>query len=419
MTVANKKDLPLEALRGLAAISVLLCHSILGFFPQWTGEYPDKWPLEMAINGQIWYGAVNGGAAVTLFFVLSSFVLTRRFLITGDQQIILRGMVKRWPRLAGPVFVTVVMSWLLFKFAAYRFSEAGAATGSPWLSTFAHGFKPPFEPRFWDAVRQGAFMTFFRGDSYYDSSLWTMRYEFVGSFIAFGLALLIALTPRRVYYVRMWLIGMVFVLCYFAAPLYAAFPTGVALAAFFPTRRAALPGLTVSIMILAAFYLFGFTGAETGAFVLVARLFGSLPASDARILTHILASVLVIAAIEFAPDPFRQRFSGRFAYLLGALSFPLYLIHVLVLCSLGSVTLIWAETWSGKFYASTIAGAATIVGSVLAAIPLMLFNEQWVRLVNNVLNLMLTPNLAEGAIAPPTSAKKQAGARSLTDEDPR
>src|ERR1700728_2842757 len=111
MAAISKKDLPLEALRGLAAIAVLLWHSMLGFFPQWSGIFPDRWPPEAALSGQVWYGLIYGTAAVTLFFVLSGFVLTRRFLMNGDQQIILRGAIKRWPRLAGPVLVTVLASW--------------------------------------------------------------------------------------------------------------------------------------------------------------------------------------------------------------------------------------------------------------------------------------------------------------------
>jgi peptidoglycan/LPS O-acetylase OafA/YrhL len=296
----------------------------------------------------------------------------------------------------------VLVSCLLFKFDAYRFTEGGAATGSPWLSTFANAlqaFDEPFQPRFWDAVRQGAFLTFVRGDSYYDSSLWTMRCEFAGSFIAFGLALLIALIPHRVYSGRIWLVGMVLLLCHFASPQYVAFPAGVALAAFLPVHSAALPGLVVAMLILVAFYLFGFTGVETGAFVLAASIFGSLPTS--YIYAHILGSVLVIAAIELAPDTFRRRLSGRFAYFLGALSFPLYLVHVLVLCSLGCAMLIWAETWLDGYYPGIIAGAATILGSVLAAIPLVLFNEQWVRLVNKAVNLMLGPDLTA-----PSSAER-------------
>jgi hypothetical protein len=46
-------------------------------------------------------------------------------------------------------------------------------------------------PSFWDAFSQGAFYTFFRGDAYYDSSLWSMRYELIGSLLAFGLALML------------------------------------------------------------------------------------------------------------------------------------------------------------------------------------------------------------------------------------
>lgn len=402
MVAISKKDVPLEAVRGLAAITVLLWHSMLGFFPQWSGIFPNNWPLQAALNGQVWFGLIYGTAAVSLFFVLSGFVLTRRFLMTGDQQIILRGAIKRWPRLAGPVLVTVLVSWLLFRLGAYHFTEGGAATGSPWLSRFAYALESdvPFTPLFLRAVGQGAFLTFFRGEMFYDSSLWTMRYEFIGSFIAFGLALLIALFPLRTKLLRLAMIAVVFLLCYFASPAYASFPAGVALAAFLPERRTKLPGWAVGGLILVAIYLFGFTGAKVGAFVLVASVLGSH-----EVFAQILASVLVIAAIELAPDTFRQRLSGRFCELLGALSFPLYLIHVLVLCSLGCTILIWAGTWTTGPYPSIIAGAATIIGSVLAAIPLVFFNEHWVALVNTATNRLLSSPLSQSITKPDNLGK--------------
>jgi len=380
------KDLPLEALRGLAAITVLLWHSMLGFFPQWSGAFPQNWPQELSLNGQVWFGLIHGTAAVTLFFVLSGFVLTRRYLLTGDQQIILRGAIKRWPRLAGPVLITVLISWLLFKLGAYHFEEGGAVTGSPWLSKFAYAFDVPFEPNFWRALLQGSFLTFFKGDSYYDSSLWTMRYEFIGSFIAFGLALLIALpAPSRLF--RPAIIGVIYLLCQYAAPVYAAFPAGVALAAFLPEREIKLRGLTFGGFVLVAIYLLGFTGNSNGVFFLVSRLFGSGSTTN----IHILASVLLIVSIERAPDTIRQRLSGRFAKCLGTISFPLYLIHVLVLCSLGCDVLIWARTWTSGFYPNIVAGIVTILGSILAAIPLAIFNERWVTLVNTATNWFMAP----------------------------
>ena len=136
-------------------------------------------------------GLVNGPAAVTFFFVLSGFVLTRRYFKTGDVTIIARSAVKRWPRLAGPVLLTVLASWALFAAGLYCFQNAAGIIGSPWLEKFAFAYDTPFIPSFRDALEQGAFFTLFRGDCYYDSSLWTMRYELIGSFMAFGLALLL------------------------------------------------------------------------------------------------------------------------------------------------------------------------------------------------------------------------------------
>jgi peptidoglycan/LPS O-acetylase OafA/YrhL len=385
---ATTKDIPLEALRGLAAVTVLLWHTMLGFFPQWLGLFPG-WPAEAALNGQVWFGLIHGTAAVTLFFVLSGFVLTRRFLTSGDQHIIVRGIIKRWPRLAGPVVVTTLTSWLLFKLGLYGFAEGGAMTGSPWLSKFASAFDVPFEPSIWDSVSQGAFLTFFRGDFFYDSSLWTMRYEFIGSFVSFGLAMLIVLLPEEARFLRVAVIAVVFALCDFASPIYGAFPAGVALAAFLPERRDALPGWAVAASILAAVYLFGFTGVSTGAFVPIAWAL-----KNNVVPTHIVASVLVIAAIELAPPPFRSHLSSRLAERLGRLSFPLYLIHVPVLCSLGCATLIWSGTflsgtWAAAAWPNIIAAAATIAGAVAAAIPLAYFNDRWVTFVNAATNRLL------------------------------
>jgi peptidoglycan/LPS O-acetylase OafA/YrhL len=385
MTTANKKDIPLEALRGFAAITVMLWHSMLGFFPQWSGIFPDKWP-QGALNGQVWFGLIYGDAAVILFFVLSGFVLTRRTLVTGERQIILRGVIKRWPRLAGPVLITVLISWLLFTLDAYSFKQGGAITGSPWLSRFAYAYAVPFEPFFWDAFCEGTFLTFFQGDIFYDSSLWTMRYEFIGSFLSFGLALLLAQLPLRgTRLLRLAIIAVIWLLCYFASPIYASFPAGVALAAFLPEQRAKLPGWAVGILILTAIYLFGFTGANVGAFVLLA----SILKLD-FIIAQIIASMLIIVAFELAPDTFRRLVSSRFAEVIGALSFPLYLIHVLVLCSLGCATLIWARTWASGAYPNIIAGATTIICSILAAIPLAFFNERWVAFINRATDRLLS-----------------------------
>lgn len=379
-----KKDIPLEAVRGLAATIVLLWHLILGFFPQWLSTVPGA-PPHGVLRGQVWFGLINGDAAVTLFFVLSGFVLTRRFLMSGNAEIVVRGAIKRWPRLAGPVLVTTLISWLLFKLDLYCFTRGGLITGSPWLSKFGGAYEVPFDPFVLDSFLQGAFLTFFRGDYFYDSSLWTMRYEFTGSFVSFGLALLIALLPKESTFLRGTVITVVFALCDFVSPIHGAFPIGVALATFLPERLNKLPGWAVATFILIAIYLFGFTGADVGAFALIAWVLKNNVVS-----AYIVASALLIVAIELAHHTFRARLSNHFFEFLGIISFPLYLIHVPVLCSLGCAMLIWSNIWATGPWPNVFAGVATIVGAIIAAIPLAYFNERWVKFVNATINWLLS-----------------------------
>ena len=145
------KDYSLETLRGLAAVSVLFWHLMLGFFPESSGIFPLT-DVHKAINTNILFGLIHGSAAVVFFFVLSGFVLTRYLFISGDASRIFLGALKRWPRLALPVLITVLFSWLLFKLNLYFFHEAASITQSPWLARFAYAYETPFQVQFWDAL---------------------------------------------------------------------------------------------------------------------------------------------------------------------------------------------------------------------------------------------------------------------------
>src|SRR3954452_14928711 len=88
----------LEALRGIAAIIVLVHHFMLGFTPRFHGLlYPDQ-PLSLL--GTPVFALINGSAAVVIFFVLSGFVLTVGLFKSRSLRGALISTVKRWPRLA-------------------------------------------------------------------------------------------------------------------------------------------------------------------------------------------------------------------------------------------------------------------------------------------------------------------------------
>jgi hypothetical protein len=61
------KDIPLEAIRGVAALVVVVWHVCYGFFPHIIGVYPQF--AAQSLQGNPLFVFMNGPAAVALFFV--------------------------------------------------------------------------------------------------------------------------------------------------------------------------------------------------------------------------------------------------------------------------------------------------------------------------------------------------------------
>jgi len=108
-------------------------------------------------------------------------------------------MIKRWPRRAGPVLLTVVGAWLLIALGWTTYAPVVTVTGSPWLATFGGAVAPgtTLVPSLLDAVREGSIRTFLSCDRAYDSFIWTTQLEFYGSFLAFALAIAMTCCATR------------------------------------------------------------------------------------------------------------------------------------------------------------------------------------------------------------------------------
>jgi len=375
------KDKPLEAIRGAAAVNVLVWHTMLGFFPENSGVF-SEFPASGAA-GQPWFGLIHGSFAVILFFVLSGYVLTRSYFLSRDRMIIIRSAVKRWPRLAGPVLASVLFSWVLLSLNLYRYNEAAELTGSPWLA--GHLFSSPsvVSPALLDAVVQGALLTFIKEhSSYFNSSLWTMHWEFLGSFAVFGLAYLIVRFGAAL---RVLSFVMASTACHLWMPELMPFVAGMVLAAFIPKRRIALRGSVSLALMLLSIYLGGYTGRPTGAFSLLYPLIGSDYTTIGY--ARIGAACLAMIAVETSPI-LRWLLSGRWAAGLGRMSFPLYLVHIPVLCSVGCLTLVSLSGLVPVPMARSTAAVVTVSAALLFAVPLMHFNEWWVKSLNALFDKM-------------------------------
>jgi len=369
MGMKIERDASLDAMRGIAALAVFGWHCMLAFYPEYSG-FLGSAELEDTARSRFWFAAVNGPGAVAFFFVLSGFVLSRPYLLTGERSILVRGLIKRWPRLAGPVFLTVLASWLLFETGAYFFGPAAALTHSSWLAHFAGAYPgEAFEPALASAASQGAFLTFLRGDFTYDSSLWTMGYEFYGSLMVYALAFLLVQAPARSARIGALVAAAAF--CHLSQPTLAPFVVGVALAAFLPRQGLRAPAGLAAIAVVLALLMCGYTPGAAGFYAGVTAVYPSaLPPSY----VYAFAAAMLMLAAE-GWRGMKAFLSRRWGFVSGELSFPFYLVHVLLLCSLGAFTFV--ETGS-----KAAAIAASLASSLAAAWILARFNSWWVDRLN-------------------------------------
>lgn len=380
--VEGGRVISLEALRGLAAIVVVVWHSMLAFSPWISGIFP-SFSVEESYNGNPLFVFINGGAAVVLFFVLSGFVLSRNAFIEKNSVGVVVNAVKRYPRLVVPVLTSVLFSWLIFKIGAYRFNEAAAISGSPWLAKFGYAYSAPFPISFIDALKQGLFLNFFKGDTYYNSSLWTMRYEFYASFAIFSCTLLLLEMRKFGRWVPLYFFCLLFTLAVYVSFWYIPFFAGLFIAYALPNdfdfstvqrKSAAVMGIAVAL------YLLGYN---------LPIKFYSYWAPFNPVVVNTVGSCILISIANYWRVP--SSLSKLFIWL-GKISFPLYVIHLPIICSLNSGMYLLIIKFELSSFVSVIFSVAS---SILCAIPLIWLNSAWLSTLSRIFpkNLICPPKI--------------------------
>jgi peptidoglycan/LPS O-acetylase OafA/YrhL len=367
MALVSGRLVELEASRGLAALTVFTGHFFANFLPE----------LHAAANGTPFFAILNGPAAVILFFVLSGFVLTLRPIETQEFFSLLGPCLKRWPRLAGTVAVSSL---------GYILAAVTGAFPNPdhVLSRLPRQFPPIV---FWghgrhaelvhDVLWEAVVGTFLNGTAQHNDVLWTMRWELLGSFLAFALAALVLLPLRSS--VRVALFVTVAVGATAFSPYLACFAVGVAGALFHKNYRndVRLPALPAIVMLSCAVMLFSWDlRAPVGIWAWAVLMD---PETGLRIwvLAQTTAAGLTIGIALYC-RPARRMLQCRAAAFAGRMSFAVYLVHLLLICSFSSWTyLLLAPTGLSLLFGIALFGiTATLV--ILIAYPLMRFDEWWV-----------------------------------------
>lgn len=347
----------LDGLRGGAALVVAIHHSLTAFdFALYTGnkeEAHGSWEVPVS-NFPFFVFGPGGNTAVCLFFVLSGYVLTHSFIRSNASVPAL--VVKRAIRLGLPILCACIFSWALLAGGMIFNHQAAAISRSSWLTVTLT--RPPV---FLDALREGLYGALigpWSGATSYDSALWTMPIEFAASLMLIVLAA-VAKALKLVDKPHVYMIAGLAVLSIFLHAYYLSlFTVGAIIYVLdlprhlfrMRCRTAVVVTLLLAGSVLATVPFSTVRGPWWQALISIApsrpllTLPGEHPGLVAGLLDgtqfwHAIGAILILLVVEMSPVA-RQFLSKPIFRFLGEISFPLYLLHVLILLSVGCGLLI-------------------------------------------------------------------------------
>ncbi len=382
----NRKYGDIELVRGIAAFSVLIYHFLFGFVPPHTSDAFSA--LGLVVEPPFLLALVNGPFMVTVFFVLSSFAITVKLLRQPDPVATIIAIAKRFPRLFPLTLIGTLLPALLYVGGLMVNREAALLNGSAWLRESAGlklgGAWP--EPSVGGAAIDAAVL-FMDGVSQYNSALWTMKYELVGSIFALTAAFLMAGAARPMRDLAVTLLLGIAAL--WVHPLCA-----ICVGTVYLTKQMQLRPLALShgwrIGLLAAALLLGSTYKPFPE-ALMAEEAIRHHIMRGGWLIHGLGAMLLFVAVRgwtFGRATEAPRQGRDFGQMIGRLSFPIYVLHVPLQGSVASAIMLgWGQSATSLAAAFIVSAALT----VLLALPVASFDEWWMQRLKSLSARTLQP----------------------------
>lgn len=355
-----EKDRAADGLRGIAALAVFFEHFLLIFYPggfqhffPWVAapgahsgwaEKVLQWPFVSAL--------ISGGLAVCIFFVLSGYVLTKQYTKSANIDALRSLAGRRYLRLGIPVFASVMLSYGLFCLLPYQVNAVAEITKSAWLTSQSiQG-----QPGLLDALKDGVYGAIFLGRVGLNSPLWTIRIEFIGSMLIFAYSAL-AWTGRR---------GLIsaatyLALIYFYAPQEWPYYLAFLLGSYLGNAKIRLNGWASAGSVLAALYLASLDGSPMFAWLHKLPFEPGILAS----LCYVLAGGLIVLVARYGT--FGRIFTARPIQFLGRISYPLYLVHVPIIMTMGCGVFLSVQAGTMRSLAVAVTLVATLAMVILVA----------------------------------------------------
>jgi peptidoglycan/LPS O-acetylase OafA/YrhL len=349
----------LEGLRGWAAFFVVIHHCLCAFNHDFILNYTGPF-----------YWLIGGRFEVTVFFVLSGLVLAMGPLKRQDPDVCLMGALKRYIRLMWPVFGSSLVYYVLLSQGWLFHHQAATLSGSVWLSE-----QYRFLPNAGAFVFGTLFKTLVLGYNQYSTVLWTMKFEFLGSFLVYAcvwLTLQFKWPLSRVLMAAASLLLLLVVVLKQSVLVYSGFLLGIAL---WPLLKRTYISPLMSYGFVLLGLLLGCIPFTNPSFMASSPIIHTLqhalglPLSatdDIATFLLTLGATILLAGIMQNPL-LQQPFGAKFSAWLGKVSFGLYLLHSAVMLSIGCWSYVTLTPYLGGAVAATIASVMTVGISLLVA----------------------------------------------------
>jgi len=327
---AQDKIKYLEGLRGLSILVVVVHHFACGFYPALVlGSYAQPHhPWEMTVYRTPLNIFLSGHYAACIFFVISGYVLSYKFFRYADAAPVVSSAVRRYFRLMVPTLASVFIAYLFLKAGLFYNQSIVASTWSTmWLAKCWN-----FEPDFLEMLSQGLVDIYIKPDSYsYNYNLWMIFYIFSGSFFVYSFLLLFgSLKKRGFVYAALVLMlyntyFLSFVLGILLCDLSANYKDKI-------TAGTSQKKIIYALIVLFALFLGSYPVAE-----IKDTLYESItPPNMEYIFYHITGAFLLLLTLG-SFSTITKFLSGRTMLFLGKISFSMYLIHLIIICSFSSL----------------------------------------------------------------------------------
>ena len=360
----------IDGLKGLACIGVFLHHFLLGFYPgvfEGTGA-----ASHTAGNLESWFGSspfsalVCGEYMVCIFCLLSGLVISYQMQRMNDQGKVSDFLIKRYPKLALPLFGVSIIVWLMLKFHLFTNTGIALLTKSTWLGNYYQSTQT-----FSDVIICSFLLVWFVMDNRFSNAFWMLKTLFIGSVISALLGQMAWKKNKKMYFVY----GIAAGIAFWFDNMYLLFVMGTILSFTMIKNQEIKRGTWYKVagwvLLVLGLYLGGYPTrmAPEGIYALIGRIFAD---RQAALTVHMFAAFFTVSGV-YCLDILQKLLDTKFCRFMGKICYSFFLVHIPVLFSFS--TWIFGLMLNGTNQYLLSATVALITGFLLTVGVSFVFNR--------------------------------------------